>query len=55
MEYIKRFYTDIMPAKEFYRTKLFAFEVSKTDKDPLFFHYEIGRQKYEFKVRDEIY
>ncbi len=55
MEYIKRFYTDIMPAKEFYRTKLFAFEVSKTDKDPLFFHYAIGSQKYEFKVRDEIY
>lgn len=55
MEYIKRFYTDIMPAKEFYRTKLFAFEVSKTDKDPLFFHYAIGSQKFEFKVRDEIY
>ena len=55
MEYVKRFYTDIMPAKEFYRTKLFAFEVSKTDKDPLFFHYAIGSQKFEFKVRDEIY
>lgn len=53
MEYTKRFYMDAMPAKEFYRTKLFAFEVSKTDKDALFFHYAIGSRKYEFKVRDE--
>ncbi len=52
MEYTKRFYSDIMPEKEFYRTKLFAFEVSKDDKDPLFFHYSIGNQKFEFKVRD---
>ena len=46
MEYTKRFYSDIMPAKEFYRTKLFAFEVSKEAKDPLFFHYSIGSQKF---------
>lgn len=52
MEYTKRFYMDKMPPKDFYRTKLFAFEVSNEDKDPLFFHYRIGTQKYEFKVRD---
>lgn len=55
MEYTKRFYTNQMPEKEFYRTKLFAFEVSKDDKNPLFFHYNIGNQKYEYKVRDEVY
>ncbi|MFN8297178.1 MAG: hypothetical protein U0T69_13350 [Chitinophagales bacterium] len=51
MEYTKRFYIDTMPAKEFYRTKLFAFEVSKEDKEPLFFRYKIGNQKYEYQVR----
>lgn len=55
MDYMNRFYTNAMPAKDFLRTKLFAFEVSKQDKDPLFFHYRIGNQKYEFKVRDEVY
>jgi hypothetical protein len=54
MEYTKRFYSDIMPAKEFYRTKLFAFEVSKEAKDPLFFHYSIGSQKFTYKVRDAL-
>lgn len=55
MEFIKRFYLDTMPAKEFLRAKLFAFEVSLKDKDPLFFHYKIGNQTFEFKVRDEVY
>jgi len=55
MEYLSKFYLPTMPAKEFYRGKIFCFEVSKTDKDPLFFRYKIGSQKYEFKVRDQIY
>jgi len=55
MDYVKKFYEPLMPAKQFYRGKLFCFEVSKEDKDPLFFRYKIGGQKYEFKVRDEVY
>lgn len=55
MEYIKKFYEPTMPAKQFYRGKLFCYEVIKTDKEPLFFRYKIGNQKYEFKVRDEVY
>lgn len=54
MEYTKRFYLDQMPAKEFYRTRLFAFEVSKDDKNPLYFRYNIGSQQYAYKVRDAV-
>ncbi|MCC6515069.1 MAG: hypothetical protein IT275_01820 [Chitinophagales bacterium] len=53
MEYTKRFYTQTMPEKEFYRTKLFAFEVSTEDKHPLFLHYQIGAQKFQYQVRKE--
>ena len=52
MEYTKRFYTQTMPEKEFLRNKLFAFEVSLEDKNPLIFHYTVGAQKFEYKVRD---
>jgi hypothetical protein len=55
MEYIKRFYEPTMPAKQFYRGKLFCYEVSKEDKEPLFFRYKIGEQTYEYKVRDKRY
>jgi len=54
MEYTKRFYLEQMPAKEFYRTRLFAFEVSKDDKNALYFRYNIGSQQYAYKVRDSI-
>lgn len=52
MEYLKRFYQKEMPPKEVFRTKLLAFEVSKDDKNPLFFRYEIGNKQFAFKVRD---
>lgn len=52
MEYTNRFYADTMEPKEFYRTKLFAYEISIDDKNPLIFHYRIGNQKFEYKVRD---
>lgn len=55
MEYTKRFYLSLMPPKEFYRTRLFAFEVSKDDKNPLYFRYNIGNQTYSYKVRDKQY
>ncbi|MDB5228866.1 MAG: hypothetical protein JWN78_3059 [Bacteroidota bacterium] len=53
MSYIKKFYLDTMAPKDFYRAKVFAYEVSKEEKDALFFHYTIGNQKFEVKVRDK--
>lgn len=55
MSYIKKFYLDTMSPKDFYRAKIFAYEVSKEEKDALFFHYSIGNQKFEVKVRDKQY
>jgi hypothetical protein len=55
LSYVKRFYQDTMPGKEFYRAKLFAYEVSKEEKDALYFRYTVGNQKYEYKVRDKQY
>ncbi len=55
MEYTKRFYLNSMPPKELYRTKLFAFEVSKDDKSPLFLRYTISGRPYEMKIRDQQY
>jgi hypothetical protein len=52
MNYISKFYEPTMPAKQFYRGKLFCYEVSKTDKEPLFFRYKIAGKQYEFKIRD---
>lgn len=52
MDYMKRFYANQMPPKEFYRTRMFAFEVSKDDRNPLYFRYKIGNQLYSYKVRD---
>ena len=52
MDYMKRFYANQMPPKEFYRTRMFAFEVSKDDRNPLYFRYKIGDQLYSYKVRD---
>ena len=49
---MKRFYANQMPPKEFYRTRMFAFEVSKDDRNPLYFRYKIGDQLYSYKVRD---
>ena len=55
LDYINRFYMKTMPAKEFYRAKLFAFEVSKEDKSPIIFHYNIGNQPFEYIVREKRY
>jgi hypothetical protein len=54
VSYIQKFYQDTMPGKEIYRAKLFAYEVSKDEKDALFFHYTVGSQKFEVKVRDKL-
>lgn len=54
IDYMKRFYLNEMPEKEFYRTKLFAFEVSKSSKDPLFFRYKIANQKFEYQMREAL-
>ncbi len=51
--YIQNFHKDNMPSKEFYRAKLFAYEVSNTEKDALFFRYNVGNKKHEFKIRDK--
>lgn len=55
MSNIQKFFQEVMPPKEFYRAKLFAYEVSRDDKEPLFFNYRIGNQKFEYKVRDKQY
>jgi hypothetical protein len=55
LSYITKFYQLEMPAKELYRVKLFAYEVSKEEKDALIFHYKVGNQKYEYKIRDKQY
>ncbi len=55
MSNIQKFFQETMPPKEFYRAKLFAYEVSRDDKEPLFFNYKIGNQKFEYKVRDKQY
>lgn len=55
MEYIKKFYEPTMPAKQFYRGKIFCYEVIDTDKNPLYFRYKIGSRIYEYKVRDVVY
>ncbi len=55
LEYTKRFYQKQMPPKEFYRSRLFAFEVSKDDKNPLYFRYNIFNKQFIFKVREAIH
>jgi hypothetical protein len=55
MPYLSKFFQETMPAKEFYRTKIFAYEVSKQDKEPLIFHYRIGNQKFEYQIRAKQY
>lgn len=55
LEYTKRFYQKQMPPKEFYRSRLFAFEVSKDDKNPLYFRYNIFNKQFTFKVREAIH
>lgn len=55
MPYLNKFFQDVMPPKEFYRTKLFAYEVSMQDKEPLIFHYRIGNQKFEYQIRGKQY
>lgn len=52
MNYISKFYEPTMPRKQFYRGKLFCYEVSKEDKGPLYFRYKINGKEYEYKVRD---
>ena len=51
MNYISKFYEPKMPRKQFYRGKLFCYEVSKEDKGALFFRYKIDGKEYEYKVR----
>lgn len=55
MEHIKKFYQPQMPAREYYRAKLFAYEVSRDEKDALIFHYKIGNRSYNYTVRGKQY
>lgn len=44
-----------MPPKQIYRGKVFAYEVSKQDKNALFFHFTINGKEFVYKVKDKDY
>lgn len=52
LNHINKFYQETMPRKQFYRDKLFCYEVSKEDRGSLYFRYKIDGKEYEYKFRD---
>ncbi|MFN8283526.1 MAG: hypothetical protein U0U67_09950 [Chitinophagales bacterium] len=55
VNYLKNFLSDEMPPKQIYRGKVFAYEVSKQDKNALFFHFTINGKEFVYKVKDKDY
>lgn len=55
MPFVEKFYQANMPPHEFYRAKIFAYEVSDDNKTPLIFHFRSGGKTYDFTVKDKSY
>lgn len=55
VNYLKNFFSDDMPAKQIYRGKVFAYEVSKQDKNALFFHFAINDKPFEYQIKQKDY
>ncbi|MBK6273572.1 MAG: hypothetical protein IPF58_02250 [Saprospirales bacterium] len=51
VSYLKNFLSDEMPPKQIYRGKLFAYEVSKQDKNAFDFHFQNQRQNFNSKLK----
>jgi hypothetical protein len=53
VNYLKNFLSDEMPPKQIYRGKVFAYEVSKQDKNALFFHFTINGKEFQYKIKEK--
>ena len=53
VSYLKNFLSDEMPAKQIYRGKVFAYEVSKQDKNALFFHFTINGKEFHYQIKEK--
>lgn len=53
VSYLKNFLSDEMPPKQIYRGKVFAYEVSKQDKNALFFHFTINGKEFHYQIKEK--